>query len=421
MPVKDTAREAAFAAIRAARTDIVRICREILEDPAEAGDEQRASERLRGLLAHYGFEVESGVAGLPTAFRATKKNHDRHAMRNGLRHGSIAILVPAGADLSTRHGDAHPLGLATALGAAIGISQGLDSEHGSVTVIGFSGDVALDAMARAGVFDEFDAVIGAQPATSGEGFCYTIDGTGETLAARVATIVVEGDTAAFVASVEVAASTLAAPNRIEIVSQAAGTVELNLTGRTSSDLLDLSATVQRIEDETPGIRVEFGTTFDDMIVNRIIARRVKTYADTLGYKLDKAHKSEPGQASGWGSVSHATPTFVLNFPFTTASVVKGTPEFAAAAGASESFDRAITFAECLCMAGLDVLRDMQFRSIADDQLVKALAARGVRREHRRWLGVHPVIKDPEAPSKSGKKGPKMTEFKMVRGPGMRDN
>jgi hypothetical protein len=417
MPVKDTAREAAFAAMRAARNDIVGVCRETHDDPEAAGDEQRAGERLRGLFAQYGFEVESGVSGLPTAFMATKKNYDQDAMRKGLRHGHVAILVRADADPSAGHVDGHPTGLAAAIGAAIGISGGLEEEHGAVTVIGVPGDAGMVAMARAGVFDEFDVVLGAQPATSGEGFCYTIDGTGETLAARSATVSVEGDTTGFVDVLKAAATTIEAPNAIAVTSNFEGVIELNLNGRTSNDLLELSANVERIVDETPDATVTFGITFDDTIVNRIVARRVKTYADTLGYKMDRTHKSDPGPASGWGSVSHIAPTFVLNFPFTSDTVVKGTPEFAAAAGRSESYDRALEFAEALCMASLDVLRDMQFRSIADDQLVKALAQRGVNREHRRWLGVHPVIKDPNAK----KKGPKMSDFRIVRGPGMRDN
>jgi len=290
-----------------------------------------------------------------------------------------------------------------------------------VTVIGFPGDAGLLTMAQAGVFDEFDAVLGARPATSGEGYCHTIESTGETLAARSATVSVAGDSAGIVATITAGASTLEAPNRIEIVSAANGVVDLTLTGRTSIELRGLSESLQRPVDETPGASLSLGEAFEDTIVSRILARRVKTYADTLGYKMDKIRKAEPDAASGWGCVSYATPAFVLNFPFTTEPVVRGESAFAAAAATSESYDRALEFAECLCMAGLDALRDMQFRSISDDQLVKVLAKRGISRQHRRWLGVHPVIKGPNANGKNGRKGPKLSDFRMVRGPGMRDN
>jgi hypothetical protein len=286
-----------------------------------------------------------------------------------------------------------------------------------VSVFGAPGDTGLVAMARAGIFDEFDSVLSATPASTGEGFCYTIDGTGDQLAARTATLTTEGDASALLTALVETVEAHDPAGQLEAQARDNGT-ELTLTGSSSNDLLGLSAAIQRVVDETPGASLTFGTTFDDMIVNRIIARRTKTYADTLGYKFDKTRKSDPAPANGWGSVSYASPTFVLNFPFTTDQVARGDAAFGAAAARSSSFDRAFEYARCLCLAGMDVLREMEFRSIADDQLVKALAKRGIRREHRRWLGVHPVIKDPNAPKK---KGPKLADFKMVRGPGMQDN
>jgi hypothetical protein len=418
MPVKDTAREAAFAAIEATRDEIVRVSLSIHDDPEPAGEEHRASEQLRTLLAAHGFEIESGIAGLPTAFRAAKRNYDTEAMRKGLRHGSIAVVVRADADPANGHAEGRPLGVAASLIVALGLGAVLDSEHGAVTVVGAPGDTGLVAMARAGVFDEFDAVLSASPASTGEGFCYTIESTGDQLAARTATLTTEGDASALLTALVETVEAHDLAGTLEVLSSENGT-ELTLTSQTGSDLLGLSAAIQRVVDETPGASLTFGTTFDDMIVNRIIARRTKTYADTFGFKFDRTHKSEPAPANGWGSVSYASPTFVLNFPFTTDTVVRGDAEFGSAAVRSSSFDRAFEYARCLCLAGLDVLREIEFRSIADDQLVKALAKRGIRREHRRWLGVHPVIKDANEASK--KKGPKLADFKMVRGPGMRDN
>lgn len=412
MPVKDTAREAAFAAMRAARPEIVRICREIHDNPAPKDDEQRVAERLSALLADNGFEIETGIAGLPSAFRATRRNHDTEAMRKGLRHAELAILVPAsdsaiGVDIKAT------TGLAAALCAAIGLGGSLAEEYGTVSVIGYPDETALVAMARAEVFDEFDAVVGARQAAPGDGYCYTIDGTGETLSTRSATLTVDGDITPLAKAIDAEASALNAPDRIEVVAQPDGVMHLALTGRSSVDVREFSVRVQRLVDETPGAQVAFGEPVDDTIVSRILARRVKTYADTLGYKMDKIRKTEPAAPSGWGNVSQVSPTFVLNFP--------GADHGVDSASGDEYFDRAFRFAECLCLAGVDVVRDMQFRSIADDQLVRALANRGIHRQHRRWLGVHPVINDPAAKGKNGKKGPKLADFRMVRGPGMRDN
>lgn len=408
MPVKDTAREAAFAAMGATRDEIARVCRDIDDDSAM--DPQRTADRLRPLLTASGFEVEPGVAGMPAAFRAAKRRLDVDAMRKGLRHGEVAFLVPLAPGAGT--------GLVAVLGAAIGLSASFEEEFGTVTVIGYPDDAALVAMTRAEIFDEFDAVYGARPAAPGAGYCYTIDGTGETLASRTANVSITGDAAPFIEAITTEASMLNAPDAIAVEVQPDGIV-LTLTGRTSVELRDLSAKLQRLVVETPGGDVTFGKSIDDMLVSRILARRVKTYADTLMYKMDKIVKSEPAAASGWGNVSHVVPTFLLHFPL---AIAPGTTDGSSLApGSPESYARAFQFAECLCMAGVDVLRDMEYRAIADDQLVKALAKRGISRPHRRWLGVHPVIKTPGADEKHGRKGPKLADFRMVRGPGMRDN
>jgi hypothetical protein len=405
MPVKDTVREATILASRAARNEVTQVCR---ETDAGAG----SAERLTDLLAGHGFEFASGVAGLADVWRADLRNLDRAAMRNGLRHGHIAFLIDLNALTA--------LGTATVLVAAVGCAAALKTEYGLVTVIGYPDDAALLAIANAGMFDEFDSVFGARPASSGAGFAYTINGTGDTLAARSADVTVDGDPAAFLANLEAETVALDAPNRID-GSIVDGVVRVTLTARTSVELRNLSATVQRLADETPGASISFGNPTDDMLVSRILARRVKTYADTLGYRFNKVEKLDPDAATGWGNLSQVTPAFRLNFPFTADQVDAGDPAFVAAAAQSTSYDRALEFGECLGLAALDALRDMQFRAIADNQLVKELAARGVNRQHRRWLGVHPVIKDPNGNGNGKKKGPRLADFRMVRGPGMRDN
>ena len=45
----------------------------IFDHPEWDGNEYYASELLTGILADMDFKIEKGIAGLPTAFRATKK------------------------------------------------------------------------------------------------------------------------------------------------------------------------------------------------------------------------------------------------------------------------------------------------------------------------------------------------------------
>jgi hypothetical protein len=162
------------------------------------------------------------------------------------------------------------------------------------------------------------------------------------------------------------------------------------------------------------VELAFANAIDDMIVSRVLARRVKTYGDNLDLRMDKIVKAPPGAPSDWGNVSYTVPACETAFTITTDSVTLGTPAFASAANTDEAYNQMIRLAECMAFTGLDILRDMNFRAIADDQLVKALAKRGIASKHRRWLGVHPV----KPASGDQKRGPRISGFRQVRGPGM---
>lgn len=94
----------------------------------------------------------------------------------------------------------------------------------------------------------------------------------------------------------------------------------------------------------------------------------------------------------------------------------GTLEFGALTATDFAHAQALLLSECVAMTGIDVLRDSTYRAIADDQLIKALAARGLGRAHRRWLGVHPVRRASADSDGERRRGPTVSDFRMVNGP-----
>ena len=59
-----------FAAVDAQRESLLTAADDIYDHPEVGGQEFRASKLLNDFLSSNGFEVEIGLAGLPTAFRA---------------------------------------------------------------------------------------------------------------------------------------------------------------------------------------------------------------------------------------------------------------------------------------------------------------------------------------------------------------
>ncbi|RSD21295.1 amidohydrolase [Amycolatopsis eburnea] len=126
------------------------------EHPELSYEEHAAAERLTQELADDGFEVERGVAGLPTAFTA----------RAGDGRPCVALLLEYDALPGLGHACGHNLIAAAGLGAALAAREVLADSPGSLLVVGCpaeergGGKVAL---AEAGVFDEVDAALMVHP------------------------------------------------------------------------------------------------------------------------------------------------------------------------------------------------------------------------------------------------------------------
>jgi amidohydrolase len=125
--------------------------------------EHRACELLVSTLRDAGFEVETPVAGLATAFVATYRSDTP-----GPRIGLVAEYdcVP---DLG--HACGHNIIAASAIGAALAVRSVVDETGGSVTVFGTPDEEAVSpesrggkvVMAEAGVFDDVEVVLMTHP------------------------------------------------------------------------------------------------------------------------------------------------------------------------------------------------------------------------------------------------------------------
>ena len=144
-------------AIEEIRDDIVKLSLDLHRHPELSLEEHYASERLTDWLEREGFEVERGVADLPTAFVARRGNKTRPA---------VAFLLEYDALPDIGHACGHNLIASGGLAAATALRRALPDPDGSIVVIGTPGEedgggkiIELEK----GVFEGVDAALMFHP------------------------------------------------------------------------------------------------------------------------------------------------------------------------------------------------------------------------------------------------------------------
>lgn len=144
------------------------------EEPELGFEEYKASSMLTGILRERGFEVQEGLAGMPTAFAATFGSGKPHfgilaeydALAGFSQMGEIAqkCAIPG---KNTAHGCGHNLFAGGSLAAALAVKAYIEDKGiGSVTLFGCPAEengAGKVFMARAGVFSDIDAVVSWHP------------------------------------------------------------------------------------------------------------------------------------------------------------------------------------------------------------------------------------------------------------------
>jgi amidohydrolase len=140
------------------RERILAVNDELFRHPELSEKEFRSSRFLVDLLGAEGFQVQSGLGGLPTAFRAV------HGGSAGPR---IAFLAEYDALPGIGHGCGHNLIAAAAVGAALCVKSLVTERGGEIQVIGTPAEETIGGkviLAEAGVFDDLDAALMIHPA-----------------------------------------------------------------------------------------------------------------------------------------------------------------------------------------------------------------------------------------------------------------
>jgi amidohydrolase len=120
--------------------------------------EKKASQWLTEPLIAAGFEVEQGMAGLETAFRATWQGRPGGP--------TIALLAEYDALPEIGHASGHNLIGTSAVGAALALQKAVPDLPGRIVVLGTPAEEdggGKIIMYEQGVFDEVDAAMLCHP------------------------------------------------------------------------------------------------------------------------------------------------------------------------------------------------------------------------------------------------------------------
>jgi amidohydrolase len=152
----DQARELVTSSVRERAEDLVALSRDLHAHPEEGFAEHRSVGALAELLERNGHHARVGIGGLDTALIATA----------GTRGPHIAVLAEYDALPGIGHACGHNIICTSAAGGFLGAAAVAEELGGRVSLIGTpaeEGGGGKEILARAGIFDDVDAVVMLHP------------------------------------------------------------------------------------------------------------------------------------------------------------------------------------------------------------------------------------------------------------------
>jgi amidohydrolase len=371
------AADAVAAAVHAQRADLEAFALDLHAHPETAFEERRSAGRLVAALQGAGFEVETPVADLETAFVA------RH--RFGPGGPRVALIAEYDALPGLGHACGHNLISAASLGAARALRTELDATSGELLVIGTpaeEGGGGKVLMLRAGVFDGIDAAMMFHPGAR----TMTVRGA---LAATRVTMRFLGRAAHAAAAPHLGINALDAciqtfnavnalrqhvrdETRIHGVITHGGDAP-NITPAYAEakfiirhrshvyvdELKERVYAAARGSAAAVGATVEFeeGLAYAERKINRTLAERFKAHLESQGEPVVEPLAVGGVGSSDFGNLSQALPAIHPYVAMVPEGTSAHTPEFAAAAASPAGMRALHLAATALALTAADLFRD----------------------------------------------------------------
>lgn len=382
--MKDSLKQQVALNVDRTKPLLVEISRYIYQHPELGHSEFAACSFLVATLQQHGFQVQQGIAGMATAFRASTAETGRGREPRP----KVAFLAEYDALPELGHACGHNLIAAMTVGAAIALA-GLSTQiPGTVVVLGTPAEEgAVDraggkaVMAQHGVFDDIDAAMMFHPSsrtmveatsTAREALEISFYGRGDH------SLEPDGGVNALDALIQTFNGWNALRQHLPVDARVHGIITRGGTAPSivpdfvqarayvrASDRNSLAALVKKVTDcargaaETIGARVEItntAETYDHMISNVTLARACQENLETLGIAVEKPGKKGAG-STDMGNVSHLVPSIHPYIAICEPGIVAHTAEFARATMSKRGKAAMIAGAKALAMTAIDLFLD----------------------------------------------------------------
>lgn len=357
---------------------IIQVSETIHANPELGLEEHKASDLLSSELERYGFSVERGIAGMPTAFRATLS----------MGHGGSQLAYVAEYDALPQigHGCGHNIIGTSAVFSAIALSKLSGELTGKISVLGTpdeEGSGGKIPIIKAGFLKGVDAAIMNHP------WNYTSPWM-PTVAVDSLTIEFTGKAAHYSAphrgvnALDALVLTLAALNglrhgfRNDVVYgytiDQGGVVPSIIPEKASArlwikstDQRNLSEVVGRVKVCAEGVAKSMGAQvrikhdfplFEESIPNLALIQRISENFNQLGISFksaEEASRSLVYVSSDYGNVSHVVPSVCPAMAIGPDALDVHTAEFAKAAISKTGHEALVRITKVMAMTGIDLL------------------------------------------------------------------
>ena len=388
--LKDELAAGSNSAIENAKQDLFDLSKDVHAHPELNYQEYYSSNALAGFLEQNNLQVERGIGGVETAFKATIPG-------GGGAGPTIAVLAEYDALPEIGHGCGHNLIAMAAMGAALGLQANAPNLPGRVEIIGTPAEEGGGGKIRlleAGVFDAVDATLSSHPFSNrtiipavspkGEswslamvGYRYMYHGrAAHAAAAPEAGINALNAVIHLFTGIDALRQHLRDDVRIHGVITDGGTAPNVVPQFAAANFMLRSRDGKYLSDEVVGkvLRVaegaasmtgarleveEFYPFYENVQPNVTLAQAMAANAQALGIRLDDPipGRAGSGASTDFGNVSQVMPAFELRYAVSETPVASHTSDMCATAITDLALSNALQVAKALSLTAADLLRD----------------------------------------------------------------